>query len=104
MVKRRGDGIYDKRALSRKCLTMGARDWLHHMSPVTRADNDASLMFPRQDKQIGSDNSDVTKEAEMAGYKSIHCPHLVKHFLHFSGQDMTEHPGLTTNTKCQPEV
>ena len=76
----------------------------HHMSPVTRADNDASLMFPRQDKQIGSDNSDVTKEAEMAGYKSTHCPHLVKHFLHFSGQDMTEHPGLTTNTKCQPEV
>ena len=43
-----------------KYLSMGARDCLRHMSPVTRADSDASVMFSRQDKQIGSD---MTKEA-----------------------------------------
>ena len=60
-----------------KYLSLGARACLRHMSPVTRADSDASVMFSRQDKQIGSD---LTKEA---GWKATKGTHFKKHFVAF---------------------
>ena len=61
MVKRRSDGIYDKRS-----LIMAMPRFLHHMSPLTRTDNDASLMFFRQDKKIRSDKKLKITKAHIA--------------------------------------
>ena len=65
MGKRRGDGIYDKRAF----ILEIPWDWLRHMSPWP--DNDASVMFSRQDKQIGSDLTKEATEAHIAIVLSI---------------------------------